>query len=460
MAQDKTIIITESDLPYTNQTWFYSGNMGLQEDEIKKNWDKGKRITSAAYTSNGWFVTMSNDSNIGAQTYKLSTSIPTDWIKGKWNEDYYITSITYSGTQWLVIMSKHKSFHAQSYNCDTWENLRKWIREKWKDSYVITEATYNGTNWMIVMSKSDYIDTQKYSWAHSDVNVKIKEEGWDKDYNLQLLNYGDGEYFIVFCKYNKVNGRAQGFSFKENDISDWIKKKWNNTPKQHIAYIGGGYKKRQASTNKNSTQNQNKKSNRQNLPGGGYIEYTYLDNGGLLMQTVMPCISCRGSKVCTSCYGQRGRWGPAFGGTWYPCNLCGGTGQNHCIVCAGKGEIITTVYTEGDESYGFSSNGTTSKSNSAGTIVQTPYGTKVYPNGETNSSSTSTSSPKANSSRTTCTKCGGRRYETTSYSSAAASTHGWMQPYHNSIGSSCPYCNSSTDHYHYPCTECRGYGHN
>ena len=138
-AQDKTIIITESDLSYTNQTWLYSGNKGLQEDKIKQNWDTGKRITSAAYTSNGWFVTMANDSYIGAQTYRLSASIPKDWIKEKWNEGYYITSTAYSGTQWLIIMSKHNSFHAQSYYCNTWENLRNWIRKKWDDSYEITE---------------------------------------------------------------------------------------------------------------------------------------------------------------------------------------------------------------------------------------------------------------------------------------------------------------------------------
>ena len=37
-AQDKTIIITEKGMPYTNQTWFYSGKgKALQEEKIKKN---------------------------------------------------------------------------------------------------------------------------------------------------------------------------------------------------------------------------------------------------------------------------------------------------------------------------------------------------------------------------------------------------------------------------------------
>ena len=38
-AQDKTIILTEKGMPYTNQTWFYAGKgKALQEEKIKKNW--------------------------------------------------------------------------------------------------------------------------------------------------------------------------------------------------------------------------------------------------------------------------------------------------------------------------------------------------------------------------------------------------------------------------------------
>ena len=53
-AQNTTILITQSGLPYESQTWFYSGyGNSLQRDKIKKNWDEGRRITSVAYTSNG-----------------------------------------------------------------------------------------------------------------------------------------------------------------------------------------------------------------------------------------------------------------------------------------------------------------------------------------------------------------------------------------------------------------------
>jgi len=84
-------------------------------------------------------------------------------------------------------------------------------------------------------------------------------------------------------------------------------------------------------------------------------------------------------------------------------------------------------------------------------------------NGGAGSNSTSrtinsSSRSSSHASREMCSKCGGRGYERTSYQYAAASSSGWMPPYHNSGGGSCPYCNYKTDHYHYPCSECRGYG--
>ena len=135
------------------------------------------------------------------------------------------------------------------------------------------------------------------------------------------------------------------------------------------------------------------KTHRENLPTGGYVEYTHLDDGRLMMKTVMPCTLCHGSSVCTSCWGQGGRLGPAYGGTWYPCVMCGGTGRNCCRVCNGKGEIVTIAFADGNgNAYGISSNGSTSQSNAAGTIVTTPYGTSVYPSGGSSSSSSHSSS--------------------------------------------------------------------
>lgn len=75
------------------------------------------------------------------------------------------------------------------------------------------------------------------------------------------------------------------------------------------------------------------------------------------------------------------------------------------------------------------------------------------------SSSSSTKSNKQGTGKTrrTCPTCNGKGYQSTAYEYAAASTHGAMPPYHNYSGTTCPHCNSKTDHYHYPCTTCWGH---
>lgn len=41
-ADDFTFIVADGDLPYTTQTWFYSGHGNdLDEAKIKKYWDEG-----------------------------------------------------------------------------------------------------------------------------------------------------------------------------------------------------------------------------------------------------------------------------------------------------------------------------------------------------------------------------------------------------------------------------------
>ena len=58
MAQDKTLLISESGLPYTAQTWFAYGSGNIDQNDIVGCWDQGKRIVTAAYTGEGWFVIM------------------------------------------------------------------------------------------------------------------------------------------------------------------------------------------------------------------------------------------------------------------------------------------------------------------------------------------------------------------------------------------------------------------
>ena len=183
-------------------------------------------------------------------------------------------------------------------------------------------------------------------------------------------------------------------------------------------------------------------------------------NGGMISKTLYGrCTACRGTSACGGCYGTavcsicQGRGGiiTAGYGNYIPCAACYQSGR--CQICKGTGKCVCASsdfpgYVPGSNTlYG-----------ADGRIIST----NSFRSGGSSSSSSSSSSSRSSShsSRGTCSKCGGRRYESTAYQHAAASGSGWAQPYHNAGGSSCPYCNYKTDHYHYPCTECRGFGHN
>lgn len=156
------------------------------------------------------------------------------------------------------------------------------------------------------------------------------------------------------------------------------------------------------------------------------------------------CGNCHGTKICTICNGRGGIVSAGYG-TYIPCMACGQTGK--CGVCHGTGKCVCS----NSEYPGYMP---------GSTIVIGPDGKVIYNSRDYDSSSSSSSSSSSRSSRGTCSKCGGKRYESTAYQYAAASSSGWAQPYHNTSGSSCPYCSRKTDHYHYPCSECRGFGHN
>ena len=237
-AQDKTIIITENNQPYTNQTWFYSGKgKALQEDKIKKHWNQeDRRITSVAYTKNGWFVTMAKNTGIGKQTYKYSTTWPEEWIKDKWAEDYRITSISKGKDKWLVVMSKGHDYWMQSYLRDDLSNIKSWIKHNWNKGYYITNATYDGSLWTVVMSRTNKFTSQGYFFAsnYDKMASEIREDVWNKDLSIHLIESDGDNYLVVYGS----GDQSQNYSVNNSNISKYIKKRWDNS--YHISYIGGG----------------------------------------------------------------------------------------------------------------------------------------------------------------------------------------------------------------------------
>lgn len=244
-AQDyETILVFESGLPYTEQTWFYSrkGN-ALPQDDIKKHWDEGRRITSAAYTDNGWFVTMSKNTGIGMQTYHYDTYWPTNWIKTKWDEGYHITTISKSDTHWFVVMSQGEGFTSQTYWKSTGTELNEWMINKKDEGFLVTSCAFDNddNNIRVVMSKNSNYSNQGWfsSGIYDDLESRIKSEVWDKGYNIHLIEYIGVGYFVFYGTYSTNSNRSQSYVINPSDVKGVISEKWNEN--MNISYIGGGY---------------------------------------------------------------------------------------------------------------------------------------------------------------------------------------------------------------------------
>lgn len=435
--EDRTFVLMGDGDRYSNQTWFYSGaGNELQESKIKEYWNQNKYITSVAYTKNGWFVAMSKEPDYTRQTYNYTRTFPSAWIKEKYNTGYYITAITCNTHKWLVVMSKYKPYTAQAYKQGTLTELSKWYDENRSKGYFVTQATYSDDGWLWVTTKGTDIETQGYRWA-KDNNIGSVIKGiWDEGYCIHMVEYGGGQYFIPFGKY-KAGDRAQSYKTSSEGMSDWISQNWEKG--NNLQYIGGGNPTSASSSATTSTttstttttQSGKPQSWRQDLPGGGYTNYTRNADGSYQVITVQPCIWCKGRKICSICNGMGGVYGRAYGGMWYTCKSCAGT--KVCQNCRGQGQTTMVSTVRDGISIGYDQNG------------------RMYTGGGGTTGSGSGSGRSSRSSGT-CPDCGGKGYRRQAYTYAAGSS---MAPYHNTGGSTCYICNAVTDHYHYRCTTCK-----
>lgn len=185
----------------------------------------------------------------------------------------------------------------------------------------------------------------------------------------------------------------------------------------------------------------NSMSNQPNWSSNVIDQHIIDDTDGVqTMMTKMPCVSCNSTGICNACQiavvaGQQ------------ICPMCNGT--RRCQLCKGRGYSISysKFYPTGDIAV-FDENGKflDARVRSSGS------------NYSDNASQSSSSSTRNYSSRSTCPKCGGKKFGRECYEFAAGSSAGWAQPHHNYAGSSCSICGRTSDHYHYPCTECQGHG--
>lgn len=347
-AQNTTILITQSGLPYESQTWFYSGyGNSLQRDKIKKNWDEGRRITSVAYTSNGWFVTMAKNSGYSEQVYYNNYAWPGDWIKKHWAEGYYITDISVGNKEWMVVMSKGTGYVDQLWRSGKWSVVKEKIKEKWNEDFYITKATCNDGEWMIIMSKGCGMSDQSWSRRASYADIKsVIKEYWDKDYTLTLLSRGEDEiYLAVMSKFEDGSEPGQNYVSNPSNVTDYINKRWDEG--HDIVYIGGGGaandKQNNSSLATNTTTSPKTTNNQSNTVtmaymGGTMTSTTNPDGSGVVV-TDIPCIHCNNGR-CKMCFGS-GVFVHPYLGTSMPCTMCN---MGACRYCSGKGRLVTQKY--------------------------------------------------------------------------------------------------------------------
>lgn len=238
-AEVTATVMTQGTSLY-NQTYFSSGSNGdLQTTDIKKYWDEDKYITSAGYTSNGWYITMSKGTGWTSQGYKTSSTWPDDYVRSRKADGFYITSLTASNSKWLVVTTKGTGYTNQQICSAPWSTLGDWIKKWWDKGYYITSIACKNNMWTMVMSIGSGVKYTQQSYfgasTYSELETKIKDK-WSDGYRITALEYGDNAYFCVMSKYPGSGSDMQTYNIN-TDFGSWVKQKWDDNYK--ITYVGG-----------------------------------------------------------------------------------------------------------------------------------------------------------------------------------------------------------------------------
>ena len=236
-AENMTIMVMDTNMPYDSQYMFYSGGHEVQKDEIMKHWEAGRRITSVAYTDYGWLFVTSTNSGISMQTYTVSPTWPDKWIGQCWNDGYRITSCACSGQEWVVVMSQNSDYGMQTWARNSWDNVKGWIGERWNERYRITDVAFDGEQWVVVMSTTDKIGGQGYFFEGNDVVNRINREVYNNGNYVQMMNHGGGQFLVVFCTYT-AGGRGQQYVIKPANVLEYVGERWQQS--MCVSYVGGG----------------------------------------------------------------------------------------------------------------------------------------------------------------------------------------------------------------------------
>lgn len=344
-AQDKLILLMESGTNYKEQVWFCSGDGNeLDEAQIKKNGDNGLCVTSAAYTSKGWFVTMAKNTGLTKSLYYYTSSWPSEWLLNKQKEGCYIMTLGGSRQKWFIVVAAGTGFTDQVWRSGSWEKIRPWVTDKWNAGYRITNVAPVDNGWMVVMSKNSGIAKQNCRFARTlDELRTTASKQWNNGYSLQLINYNEGSYFLVSCTYKNGKSPNQSYRVFRDSPKEFIQKSWDAN--KDIAYVGGGY----VSSSPAAPENRYAQAPPGKPTGQDYQEYEYPFMGGITRMRVYAdgsgdtysetiCTLCNASGVCSACNGT-GQYWHAYFKNYQPCRFC--FGSRKCKYCQGKGKQVT-----------------------------------------------------------------------------------------------------------------------
>lgn len=236
-----TIVVTTSDFPYTQQGWWYLGEgNAFNNEKLKTYWNDDYYVTSAAYTSHGWFFTASKGTGWTNQGYRIDDVWPTDWLQEKWNDGYYITSLAASDDQYFVMASEGTNITSQKLCSNpNWSVIRDWLHEWWNQGYLVTGMCCKNGLWTFLMSYTGEDYLQKVMWANSadEISDKIKE-AWNDNYIITALEYGGGEFCVVMSMPPGSAAMTQGRFIRYSDSpKEYIQEHWDKN--ENITYIGG-----------------------------------------------------------------------------------------------------------------------------------------------------------------------------------------------------------------------------
>lgn len=197
-----TIIIMSADTGTSNQIWRYTGvGKPLDEPTIKKYWNEDFYITSAAYTSHGWYFAMNKGVNWTNQSYKYGSKWPDSYIHTQKDKGYMITALATNETDWFIVTSANTQITDQQICSAPLSILKEWIKEWWEKEYYITNIAYKNGLWTVVMSKTKQFNNQSYCFRYTidELNKYIKEN-YDKGYIVTACEYGLNVFFCIMSK--------------------------------------------------------------------------------------------------------------------------------------------------------------------------------------------------------------------------------------------------------------------